>query len=140
MLAVGRALMAWPKILLMDEASTGLAPIIVEEIFEFFGGLRHEGRTIFFVDQKAHMALKYADRCYLLEQGRVTFNGEPGAVDHDEVIQRAYLGARKASRAILDLAQNTLDGITAGSAYALLAIGFTLTFGVIWRLNIAFGP
>ena len=89
--------MARPKILLMDEPSTGLAPIIVEEIFEIIGGLRDEGRTIFLVEQNAHMALKYADRFYLLEQGRVTFSGEPGAVDHDEVIQRAYLGARKAS-------------------------------------------
>ncbi|SHH35443.1 ABC transporter ATP-binding protein [Marivita hallyeonensis] len=97
MLAVGRALMAKPKILLMDEPSTGLAPIIVEEIFEIIGGLRDEGRTIFLVEQNAHMALKYANRFYLLEQGKVTFSGEPGAVDHDEVIQRAYLGARKAS-------------------------------------------
>ncbi|MDU8913300.1 ABC transporter ATP-binding protein [Aestuariicoccus sp. MJ-SS9] len=97
MLAVGRALMARPKILLMDEPSTGLAPIIVEEIFEIIGCLRDEGRTIFLVEQNAHMALKYADQFYLLEQGRVTFSGEPGAVDHDEVIQRAYLGARKAS-------------------------------------------
>ena len=97
MLAVGRALMAKPKVLLMDEPSTGLAPIIVEEIFEIIGQLRDEGRTIFLVEQNAHMALKYADRFYLLEQGRVTFSGAPGAVDHDEVIQRAYLGARKAS-------------------------------------------
>lgn len=97
MLAVGRALMARPKILLMDEPSTGLAPIIVEEIFQIIGQLRDEGRTIFLVEQNAHLALKYANRFYLLEQGRVTFSGEPGKVDHDEVIHRAYLGARKAS-------------------------------------------
>ncbi|WP_194095617.1 ABC transporter ATP-binding protein [Marivivens aquimaris] len=97
MLAVGRALMARPKILLMDEPSTGLAPIIVEEIFEIIGGLRDEGRTIFLVEQNATLALKYADHFYLLEQGHVTFGGQPGEVDHDELIQRAYLGARKAS-------------------------------------------
>jgi branched-chain amino acid transport system ATP-binding protein len=97
MLAVGRALMARPKVLLMDEPSTGLAPIVVEEIFRIIGELRDEGRTIFLVEQNAHMALEYADHFYLLEQGGVTFNGEPGAVDHDEIIQRAYLGARKAS-------------------------------------------
>ena len=97
MLAVGRALMARPKILLMDEPSTGLAPIIVEEIFEIIGKLRDEGRTIFLVEQNAHMALKYADRFYLLEQGKVTFSGKPGEVDEAEVLQRAYLGARKAS-------------------------------------------
>lgn len=97
MLAVGRALMARPKILLMDEPSTGLAPIIVEEIFEIIGKLRDEGRTIFLVEQNANLALEYADHFYLLEQGRVTFGGQPGEVDHDELIQRAYLGARKAS-------------------------------------------
>lgn len=97
MLAVGRALMARPKILLMDEPSTGLAPIIVEEIFEIIGSLRDEGRTIFLVEQNAHMALKYADRFFLLEQGQVTFSGAPGEVDEAEVLERAYLGARKAS-------------------------------------------
>lgn len=96
MLAVGRALMARPKILLMDEPSTGLAPIIVEEIFEIIGRLRDEGRTIFLVEQNAHMALKYADRFFLLEQGKVTFSGTPGEVDEKEVLERAYLGARKA--------------------------------------------
>ena len=97
MLAVGRALMARPKILLMDEPSTGLAPIVVEEIFRIIGDLRDEGRTIFLVEQNANMALDYCDHFYLLEQGRVTFDGVPGAVDHEEVIHRAYLGARKAS-------------------------------------------
>jgi len=97
MLAVGRALMARPKVLLLDEPSTGLAPIIVQEIFEIIGQLRDEGRTIFLVEQNANMALEYADHFYLLEQGNVTFGGRPGEVDHDELIQRAYLGARKAS-------------------------------------------
>jgi branched-chain amino acid transport system ATP-binding protein len=97
MLAVGRALMAHPKVLLLDEPSTGLAPIIVQEIFEIIGQLRDEGRTIFLVEQNASMALEYADHFYLLEQGNVTFGGRPGEVDHDELIQRAYLGSRKAS-------------------------------------------
>jgi branched-chain amino acid transport system ATP-binding protein len=97
MLAVGRALMARPKILLMDEPSTGLAPIIVEEIFEIIGRLRDEGRTIFLVEQNATLALDYANHFYLLEQGQVTFGGRPGDVDHGELLHRAYLGARKAS-------------------------------------------
>ncbi|TRD22033.1 ABC transporter ATP-binding protein [Palleronia caenipelagi] len=97
MLAVGRALMARPRVLLMDEPSTGLAPIIVEEIFAIIGQLRDEGRTIFLVEQNAHMALDYADHFYLLEQGHVTFGGRPGEVDHEELIAQAYLGARKAS-------------------------------------------
>ena len=63
----------------------------------FIGKLRDEGRTIFLVEQNAHMALKYADKFFLLEQGEVTFSGAPGEVDESEVLQRAYLGARKAS-------------------------------------------
>jgi branched-chain amino acid transport system ATP-binding protein len=96
MLAVARALMARPKILLMDEPSLGLAPLIVEEIFSIIGDLRKEGRTIFLVEQNAHMALQYADKVYLLEQGQVTFEGTPGDLERDDVIRRAYLGTRKA--------------------------------------------
>ena len=97
MLAVARALMAGPKILLMDEPSTGLAPIIVEEIFEIIGGLRDEGRTIFLVEQNANLAMKYADNFYLLEQGQVTYKGQPGEAHNSELLNRAYLGVRKAS-------------------------------------------
>ncbi len=97
MLAVARALMAGPKVLLMDEPSTGLAPIIVEEIFEIIGRLRDEGRTIFLVEQNANMAMKYADAFYLLEQGQVTYKGHPGEDHNAELLSRAYLGVRKAS-------------------------------------------
>ena len=97
MLAVARALMAGPKVLLMDEPSTGLAPIIVEEIFEIIGRLRDEGRTIFLVEQNANMAMKYADAFYLLEQGQVTYKGHPGEDHNAELLNRAYLGVRKAS-------------------------------------------
>ena len=95
MLAVARALMAKPKLLLMDEPSLGLAPLIVEEIFRIIGELHRDGATIFLVEQNAHMALQYAQHFYLLEQGRVTFDGTPGEVAEDEVIQRAYLGSRQ---------------------------------------------
>jgi branched-chain amino acid transport system ATP-binding protein len=96
MLAVARALMARPRILLMDEPSLGLAPLIVEEIFQVIGELRAEGRTILLVEQNAHMALKHADKFYLLERGQVTFEGTPGELEQDEVIRRAYLGSAKA--------------------------------------------
>jgi branched-chain amino acid transport system ATP-binding protein len=85
-----------PRILLMDEPSLGLAPLIVEEIFQVIGDLRAEGRTILLVEQNAHMALKHADKFYLLEQGQVTFEGTPGELEQDEVIRRAYLGSAKA--------------------------------------------
>ena len=94
MLAVARALMARPKLLLMDEPSLGLAPLMVEEIFRIIRDLHSDGTSIFLVEQNAHMALQVAHRFFLLEQGRVTFAGTPGELAEDEVIQRAYLGSR----------------------------------------------
>jgi branched-chain amino acid transport system ATP-binding protein len=96
MLAVARALMSRPKLLLMDEPSLGLAPLIVEEIFSIVAELNRDGTTIFLVEQNAHLALKVAHHFYLMEQGRVTFSGSPGALAEDEVIRRAYLGSAKA--------------------------------------------
>ena len=96
MLAVARALMSRPKVLLMDEPSLGLAPLVVEEIFRIIGELNREGATIFLVEQNAHMALKLAHHFYLIEQGKVTFSGDPGALAEDEVIRRAYLGSGSA--------------------------------------------
>ena len=96
MLAVARALMSRPKLLLMDEPSLGLAPLIVEEIFAIIAELHRDGTTIFLVEQNAHMALKVAQRFYLMEQGRVTFSGDPGSLAEDEVIRRAYLGSSRA--------------------------------------------
>ncbi len=96
MLAVARALMSRPKLLLMDEPSLGLAPLVVEEIFRIVADLHKDGATIFLVEQNAHMALKVAHHFYLIEQGRISFSGTPGALAEDEVIRRAYLGSTKA--------------------------------------------
>jgi branched-chain amino acid transport system ATP-binding protein len=96
MLAVARALMSRPRILLMDEPSLGLAPLVVEEIFRIVSELNKDGVTVFLVEQNAHMALRLAHHVYLMEQGRVTFSGEPGKLAEDEMIQRAYLGTKKA--------------------------------------------
>jgi branched-chain amino acid transport system ATP-binding protein len=95
MLAVARALMSRPKLLLMDEPSLGLAPLIVEEIFRIIAELNKDGTTIFLVEQNAHMALKVAHHFYLMEQGKITFSGDPGSLAEDEVIKRAYLGSAK---------------------------------------------
>ena len=96
MLVVARALMSRPKLVLMDEPSLGLAPLVVEEIFRIIGELHRDGATIFLVEQNAHMALKVAQHFYLIEQGKVTFSGTPGALAEDEVIRRAYLGSLRA--------------------------------------------
>ena len=93
MLAVARALMSRPKLLLMDEPSLGLAPLVVEEIFRIIAELHKDGVSIFFVEQNAHMALKVAQHFFLIEQGRISFSGTPGALAEDEVIRRAYLGS-----------------------------------------------
>ena len=95
MLAISRALMARPRFLLMDEPSLGLAPLIVEDIFRIVSELNGEGTSIFLVEQNAHMALQVAHHFYLIEQGRVVFDGTPGEMEEDEVIKRAYLGAKR---------------------------------------------
>jgi branched-chain amino acid transport system ATP-binding protein len=97
MLAVARALMSRPRLLLMDEPSLGLAPLVVEEIFRIVAELNRDGTSIFLVEQNVHMALKVAHHFYLMEQGRITFSGTPGQLAEDEVIQRAYLGTRRAA-------------------------------------------
>ena len=97
MLAVARALMSRPRLLLMDEPSLGLAPIVVKEIFAIIAELNREGVTIFLVEQNAHLALRVAHHFYLMEQGRVTFSGNPGELAEDEVIKRAYLGTRRSA-------------------------------------------
>jgi branched-chain amino acid transport system ATP-binding protein len=95
MLAVGRALMSRPRLLLMDEPSLGLAPLVVEEIFRTIAELHRDGTTIFLVEQNAHMALKVAQHFFLMEQGRISFRGDPGSLAEDEVIRRAYLGSAR---------------------------------------------
>jgi branched-chain amino acid transport system ATP-binding protein len=92
MLAVGRALMARPRLLMMDEPSLGLAPMIVEQIFEIVSGLNREGITVLLVEQNARLALAIAHRAYLLEQGKVAFQGTAAEVAANEAISRAYLG------------------------------------------------
>ena len=93
MLSVARALMTKPRCLLMDEPSLGLAPLIVAEVFDLIRELNQGGATILLVEQNAHMALTVAHHFFLLDQGRVAFDGDPGAMAEDEVIQRAYLGS-----------------------------------------------
>ncbi len=92
MLALGRGWMAKPKLLLMDEPSLGLAPLMAREIFRVSGQLREHGTTILLVEQNAHAALVLADRAYVLESGRVSFEGKASELANDERVQKAYLG------------------------------------------------
>jgi branched-chain amino acid transport system ATP-binding protein len=97
MLAVGRALMSRPRLLMMDEPSVGLAPKVVAEIFGIIQKLHHEGTTIFLVEQNVHMAMKVAQHFYLLQQGRVTFSGTPDQLAGDDLVKRAYLAGHSAT-------------------------------------------
>ena len=92
MLAMGRALMSKPKLLMLDEPSMGLAPILVQEIFDIIRALHEQGTTILLVEQNAQMALSVADRAYVLETGRVSMSGNANELLHDKRVQRAYLG------------------------------------------------
>ena len=92
MLDMGRALMSKPKLLMLDEPSMGLAPILVQEIFDIIRALHEQGTTILLVEQNAQMALSVADRAYVLETGRVSMSGNANELLHDKRVQQAYLG------------------------------------------------
>ena len=93
MLALARALMAKPKLLLLDEPSMGLAPIIVNEVFKIIKGLRDNYETtIFLVEQNAHLALQTADRAFVMESGKIVLSGSSEDVRRDPLVQQAYLG------------------------------------------------
>ena len=93
MLAIGRALMCRPRLLLLDEPSLGLAPLIISRIFETIEQLREEGVTVFLVEQNANQALKLADRGYVLENGRIVMEGSGQELLADARVREAYLGA-----------------------------------------------
>ncbi|MBI4638525.1 MAG: ABC transporter ATP-binding protein [Candidatus Rokubacteria bacterium] len=94
MLALGRALMACPSFLILDEPSLGLAPRVVEEIFEVITRINHEGVTILLAEQNARLALGVARQCYVLQNGRIAIQGTSAELLQDEQVRRSYLGIR----------------------------------------------
>ena len=92
MLAIGRAMMSKPKLLLLDEPSLGLAPIIVSNLFKLISQIREMGVTILLVEQNARIALKTADRAYVLESGRIVLSDRAEALLHSDLIEKSYLG------------------------------------------------
>ena len=95
MLAVGRALMSRPKVLMMDEPSLGLAPLVVQGIFDIIRTINEQGVTVLLIEQNANMALKIADIAYVLETGEITKTGSGAELLADESIKEAYLGKKK---------------------------------------------
>ena len=92
MLAVGRALMSRPKLIMMDEPSLGLAPLIVQDIFSIIKEINRQGVTILLIEQNANMALRTADLAYVMETGRITMTGTGQELLSDESVRAAYLG------------------------------------------------
>ena len=93
MLAIGRGLMMQPRLLLLDEPSLGLAPIIITQIFDIITSIRAEGITVFLVEQNAHKALQIADRGYVLETGEIRYSDSGANLLASELVKAAYLGA-----------------------------------------------
>ncbi|MEX2553659.1 MAG: ATP-binding cassette domain-containing protein, partial [Actinomycetota bacterium] len=92
MLAIGRALMSRPKLLMLDEPSMGLAPLLVEKIFEAIARINREGTTILLVEQNAQVALSMSSRGYVLESGEIVLAGASEALIHNDRVRKAYLG------------------------------------------------
>ena len=92
MLAMGRALMSKPKIVLMDEPSMGLSPLFVSEVFKIIEEIRASGTTVLLVEQNAKKALEIADRAYVLETGRIVLSGDAKELMNDDSVKKAYLG------------------------------------------------
>jgi branched-chain amino acid transport system ATP-binding protein len=92
MVAMGRGLMSKPKLCIIDEPSSGLAPLVVDEIFQTIQGLRGQGISIFLIEQNVQQTLEIADRAYVLENGRIVLSGESKELLQEEMIRKAYLG------------------------------------------------
>jgi branched-chain amino acid transport system ATP-binding protein len=93
MLAIGRALVRAPEVLILDEPSLGLAPVMIKVIYEILKRIRERGMTLLLAEQSAHIALKIADRAYVLETGRVTYESDAASLRNDPALRESYLGA-----------------------------------------------
>ena len=102
MLAISRALMSRPQLLILDEPSMGLAPLVIQEIFRILQELKEEGKTILLIEQNARAALQIADRGYVLETGRVAIEGEGAMLLEHKDVQRAYLGKNSDSSSLVE--------------------------------------
>lgn len=93
MVAIGRAMMGRPKVLLLDEPSLGLAPLVVKQVFEVIQRINRAGTTVLLAEQNAYAALKIANRAYVMERGRIVLEGDPQSLLHNEAVRKAYIGA-----------------------------------------------
>ena len=131
MVAVGRALMARPRLLMLDEPTTGLAPKVAQEAFEALDGLKKDGMTLLIAEQQVPLALSVADRGYVLENGRIRLSGTSRRARPEPGGPTRVPGCRM--KAVI------LDGIVLGLAFGLLGVGMTLVYGLGGVLNLAYG-
>jgi branched-chain amino acid transport system ATP-binding protein len=99
LLAMARALMSRPKLLILDEASLGLSPVAVDTVYEAIGSIRETGTSVLLIEQNAHRSLSIADHAYVLDRGRVTYDGPPHVLDDADRLAEAYFGAARKSLA-----------------------------------------
>ena len=141
MCAIGRALMSRPKLLLMDEPSAGLAPLVVQQVFDLVHRIRAEGLTVLIVEQNVQQVLEVVDRAYLLEVGSIKLAGTAAELKGNDFIRQSLHGAVVSGAvAAMDiyLLEAIINGILLGGVLALLALGLNLIFGVIDVVWIAY--
>ena len=141
MLAIARALMSKPRLLLLDEPSFGLAPILVEQMFEMITEINHQGVTVLLIEQNVRAALELAHRAYVLENGRIVGQGQGEELLSFRVGQECLPGVGRGSEVLMlePLAQSLVFGVLVGGIYGLAALGLSLVFGVTKFLNVSHG-
>ena len=133
MVAIGRALMSNPRVLLCDEISLGLAPVVIRSIYESIPVIRESGASLVIVEQDVSQAMAVADRVYCMMEGRITLEGEPSSLSRD-AIHDAYFGGGR-----MIWLDTLVQGILLGGLYALFATGLSLVFGIMRLVNLAHG-
>ncbi len=147
MLALGRALMSEARLLMIDELSLGLAPLVVRDIAEHLRALNAGGLTVLLVEQNVHLAFSLAARIYVLENGRVHAEGTAEELRRQPEIERVYLGSpveagvrwRQAAAPLSEFGQYLVTGIATGASFALVALGFVAIYRVTHVVNFAQG-
>ncbi len=140
MLAIGRALMARPRLLLLDEPSMGLAPVLVEQVFDIIQTINRQGTTILVVEQNAAVALSIAHRGYVLQDGRIVMQGAGGRRCSTPTTSAAPISGRTECWTPLGiLPQQLVFGLALGAVYGLIALGYTMVYGILLMINFAHG-
>ena len=139
MLAIGRAVMAQPKLVMIDEASLGLSPILTRKIFELIVALHEQGTTVLLVEQNIHMALKVCHKAYVMKTGHIILSGTGRRAACERGCTESLLGPARESCVMGILLQVIINGILFGTMYGIAAIGLSLIFGTMRIIFLAQG-